>query len=615
MQAKNKTFCLYLVMVLSLLISTAALAAGEGGVPTDGNEGLQPTEISSEIGNDENQPTAENWWKAKQSGDMEKAGRIRAVMEKEAARSWRSPCYDDVPMNHPRLAPPYRDGSSYGSFKWGNDVTIAQGSISGGISSDYDFSGNIYAVRCSTYMGTDNASMRVYKSTDDGASWSDLCGFHSSGGTASFSYPVILTGSSGVPDKLYIFYLRSSNNGEVRVARYTQSGDSEGYFNVKSDSDTISYFTACANYGIASYLMVAYQKDPMASSTPDVYTIVSSDRGEIWGGQSYITLDGSHPDIAYGYRGYVFLVYENTGGSDDEVTFCRNTNLCASDSWEYFESLTADSWDDNYPKVAALHTTPEVTPYVWVAYNQDYGGTGNIDLRYAYSSDGGDNWSKNHILANTTDYDEEACDLWVKRDTTYVYVNLCYLAYKWVSPLVQYSDIYYAYAHKYAPTTWYSLAEINYYAAATDPDGRKVCQGTYGSGGSDRGIVYVGKSIKVGNYRNLYFDNLTWVDVEEEAAEQEVLGGFSLSDNYPNPFNPETRIDYLVPRSCHVKLEIFNVLGQRIATLVDESKERGTYQLTWNGRDERGDEVASGVYFYKLEAEDFTQSKKMILMR
>jgi hypothetical protein len=194
-------------------------------------------------------------------------------------------------------------------------------------------------------------------------------------------------------------------------------------------------------------------------------------------------------------------------------------------------------------------------------------------------------------------------------------VNLCYLAYKWVSPLVQYSDIYYAYAHKYAPTTWYSLAEINYYAAATDPDGRKVCQGTYGSGGSDRGIVYVGKSIKVGNYRNLYFDNLTWVDAEQEAAEEEVLGGFSLSDNYPNPFNPDTRIDYLVPRRCHVKLEIFNVLGQRIATLVDQPQERGTYQLTWNGRDERGDEVASGVYFYKLEAEDFTQSKKMILMR
>jgi hypothetical protein len=613
LRARSKNVYLYMAMALFLLISSVVLAGEEGGVPR--NEGMREAEISSEIENDANAPTAENWWKAKQSGDTQKADYIQAIMEKEAAGFWRSPCYDDVPMNHPRLAPPYKDGSSHGSFKWGNDVTIAVGEVSSGISSDYDGSGNIYAVRCSTYLGTDNAYLRVYKSTDDGANWSWLCGFVASGGGASFSYPVILTGSSGDPDKLYIFYLRSSNNGEVRVARYNQSGGSEGFFNIKSDSDTITYFTACGNYGLGSRLMVAYQRNPMASATPDVYTIVSSDYGEAWGGQVYITTDGSHPDMAYGRNAHVYLVYEKTGGSDDEVTFGRSTNYCASGSWEYFESLTDDSWHDNYPKVAALHTTPEETPYVWVAYNHDYGGTGNIDLRYAYSSDGGNNWSKNHYLASTADYDEMACDLWVKRVSSYVYVNICYLAYKWVSPIVQYSDIYYAYTNKYDPTSWHSLADINYWSAATNSDGRKVCQGTYGSEGSDRGIVYVGKSIKVGNYNNLYFDNLSFVDVEEEAAEGEALAGFSLSDNYPNPFNPKTKIDYLVPRSCHVKLEIFNVLGQRVATLVDQPKQRGNHQVTWNGRDQRGVEVASGVYFYRLEAEDFTQSKRMVLMK
>ncbi len=90
---------------------------------------------------------------------------------------------------------------------------------------------------------------------------------------------------------------------------------------------------------------------------------------------------------------------------------------------------------------------------------------------------------------------------------------------------------------------------------------------------------------------------------------------FELHPNYPNPFNSATTIAYRLGRAVHVRLEIYSVLGQLIATLVDAPQQPGTYRLLWDGRDRRGTQVSSGVYFYKLSSGDFTDVKKMILMQ
>jgi hypothetical protein len=132
-------------------------------------------------------------------------------------------------------------------------------------------------------------------------------------------------------------------------------------------------------------------------------------------------------------------------------------------------------------------------------------------------------------------------------------------------------------------------------------------------------IMYAGKDpddYSGDNFRNLYFDNSAWpVDVEEEMTEEEVPAEFSLSSNYPNPFNPATRISYFIPRASHVRLQIFNMLGQKITTLVDEDQAAGRKGVVWDGRDENGNEVASGVYLYRLQAGDFSQTEKMVLIK
>jgi len=88
-----------------------------------------------------------------------------------------------------------------------------------------------------------------------------------------------------------------------------------------------------------------------------------------------------------------------------------------------------------------------------------------------------------------------------------------------------------------------------------------------------------------------------------------------LTQNYPNPFNPETVISYHVPQSSHVVIEVFNLLGQRLQKLVDEKKAVGIYKVTWDGRDESGNSVGSGIYIYKMQADGFVAIKKMALVR
>ncbi|MGA9365814.1 MAG: T9SS type A sorting domain-containing protein [Bacteroidota bacterium] len=92
--------------------------------------------------------------------------------------------------------------------------------------------------------------------------------------------------------------------------------------------------------------------------------------------------------------------------------------------------------------------------------------------------------------------------------------------------------------------------------------------------------------------------------------DQTIPKEFSLSQNYPNPFNPSTTIQYDVPTSSHVLLKVYNLLGQAVATLIDEVKQPGRYAATWESRN-----LPTGVYFYRMQAADFVQTKKLILFR
>ncbi|RJQ59570.1 MAG: T9SS C-terminal target domain-containing protein [Stygiobacter sp.] len=106
--------------------------------------------------------------------------------------------------------------------------------------------------------------------------------------------------------------------------------------------------------------------------------------------------------------------------------------------------------------------------------------------------------------------------------------------------------------------------------------------------------------------------NDVYTEVEKDNA---LPKEFGLYQNYPNPFNPETTISFSIPKSSHITLKVFDVLGREVATLIDEYKQAGTYYEKFNVETRHGASLHSGVYFYQLRADNFTATKKLVLIK
>ncbi|MBK7107169.1 MAG: T9SS type A sorting domain-containing protein [Ignavibacteriae bacterium] len=116
---------------------------------------------------------------------------------------------------------------------------------------------------------------------------------------------------------------------------------------------------------------------------------------------------------------------------------------------------------------------------------------------------------------------------------------------------------------------------------------------------------YISGKVKVSG---LFLAKSTTTDIEEQI--EEIPNNFVLNQNYPNPFNPETKISYSLPKNSRVAVKVYNILGSEIATLVNEKQNSGNYEITFNATN-----LASGVYFYSLNTDNFSLTKKMILLR
>lgn len=181
---------------------------------------------------------------------------------------------------------------------------------------------------------------------------------------------------------------------------------------------------------------------------------------------------------------------------------------------------------------------------------------------------------------------------------------------------------------------------------ANDPDGETLQQylnvtaspdcGYYsiqrlnGSGTSsgEWGITFEARECTVGYYVMVFEigdscgntgSGTTHVELKQPSSmdeeDLEKITGFFLKQNYPNPFNLSTEISFQLPRDCRVDLKIYNLKGQVVKTVAQKEMDRGTHTVYWDGTDSKGSVVASGIYFYKLKASNFTSVRKMILLK
>lgn len=122
-------------------------------------------------------------------------------------------------------------------------------------------------------------------------------------------------------------------------------------------------------------------------------------------------------------------------------------------------------------------------------------------------------------------------------------------------------------------------------------------------------------SIGANDTLRVYDQNNNQIDIVTYVKNQHLPEGYLLFQNYPNPFNELTKISFYLPRESSVSLNIYNILGQKVKTPVNERKPPGNYFIIWDGRNESGQIVHSGVYFYRLETAEFTSTKKMVLIK
>ena len=144
----------------------------------------------------------------------------------------------------------------------------------------------------------------------------------------------------------------------------------------------------------------------------------------------------------------------------------------------------------------------------------------------------------------------------------------------------------------------------------------------------------ISKEAPAGQAYNLEFEEITMTDVDNSKLPYSSVNSnfviestsgieegtravseFSLGNNYPNPFNPVTRIQYSLPQSEFVTLGIYNAIGQKVCTLVNQQVQAGQHHVTWNGINDQGFQVPSGVYFYRIQAGEFHETKTLTLMK
>ncbi len=117
------------------------------------------------------------------------------------------------------------------------------------------------------------------------------------------------------------------------------------------------------------------------------------------------------------------------------------------------------------------------------------------------------------------------------------------------------------------------------------------------------------------SYRGIWRRPLSEFVLDIDNSRNEILHSIILNQNYPNPFNPSTTIKYTISAPGKVSLIVYNILGQQIRILVNDKRNVGDYEITWDGKDNYGNPVSSGIYIYKLQTGDLIKSNKMLLLK
>lgn len=440
---------------------------------------------------------------------------------------------------------------------------------------------------------------------------------------------IIVTGSSDGTNYTDCATVKWDSNGNLLWAKRYDSGDIDQAYALAVDQSGNICITGYSSksYESNNYLTIKYNP---AGDTLWTYNFIGIENASDVA--RAIAVDNTGCIIISGvtdyYWGTIDFVTIKLNPSGDTVWTAQYNS--PQNGYDYFSAMAVDGSNNIYVtgeiyNIGGNHDiiTIKYNPYGDTVWTRRYSGPANGDDKvYAFAVDN----SGNVFITGSTYYAETGFDyLTIKYNTSGVqqwirtYAGLGYSNYLDYAYSIALDDLGNSYV---TGATEMSTYDFDYATIKYDSDGNEKWVIKYNGTGElndyansvcvdNSGYVYVtGFSAGVGTGFDFATIKYTQTPSSMEENPENIPAVFKLYENYPNPFNPSTVISYQLPIGGNVMLKVFDVLGNEIATLVDEYKSAGKYEDEWNAV-----EFPSGVYFYQLKAGGLIQTKKMILIK
>jgi hypothetical protein len=424
------------------------------------------------------------------------------------------------------------------------------------------------------YDGRDGNNEIYYKrSTDGGIIWN--ADVRLTNHFADSQYPSI-----SAVDSLVIVVWRDSRIGnfELYYKRSTDNGVSWSADTRLTNNPAVQWYPSVSASGSGLYVVWQDARD----GNEEIYGKRSSDGGLSWGADTRLTnqtADSQNPSVSV-FASTVDIVWFDNRDGNQEIYFNRSTDNGLS--WGADTRLTSNSATSWYPSIS------ESASDVFVAWYDDRDG--NNEIYYKRSTNGGVSWGADTRLTNNS---FSSFDPSIAVSGSKIHVA-------WVDWRDGNREIYYKYSTD-GGLVWSADTRL------TNNPGNSW-NPSISLSALDVNVVW--SDDRDGNfeiyYKNNADDNVTGLETFNSELPQE----YSLEQNYPNPFNPTTSIQYQVSSNTQVSLKVYDVLGNEVATLVDEYKPVGNYEVIFNATG-----LSSGIYFYKLQTGSLVDSKKMIYLK
>jgi hypothetical protein len=453
-------------------------------------------------------------------------------------------------------------------------------------SADHDpLTGHYYAA-----AGTWTDSLiKLYRSTDHGATWSWLCNIVTS--PASLFYKLDLVVARGDSSFLHVFARRGYDSGDIYDYRISLDSAPFSWFGVVTGLDTVDDFSACADYRPHYGLYCFWANQQRGDMNGGFMT--STDYGVTWSSvQSYNVWDVDVSATADNDINTAFVVAPGR----KEVIYQRNRNYGDPMNWALPVSVGFDTIRHYSPRVISALTLPDSSATTWLMYHFDYQNSGDWDIEYAVrSSAWADTWNRGYTLSNEAGVFEYLPDLTNYKEPGSTRVAATYSR---VNAARDTGHVYWQAAEAASPMYWTPRQAANDTFRLVD-----IYVGSALVGGSVNGGVVYSKGIP-GNLLplGLYYNSSALPGVEEPGNRPRV----QALRVFPNP--ARGRVGF-APLSPARDIAIYNLAGKLVCTL------SGSGSLVWDGTDSRGVAAAPGLYVIRARTATGTESAKLIYTR